>query len=455
MYNQAVHSFSHFKHALFTLGIDGREYPFLGTHFSLITILFSPLCYLFGSYTLLFVQIASILSGGLAVYKYCLQRFDPDSVIPVIAVIQFFSIWGIYSALAFDYHDNVVGAMLLLWFLYFLEKRNILVSSLFLLLILFTKEIMGFWMFFVIAGSMIKNRGKNSHEFIRFEIPAALFCLFYSGIVTGFIMPILQDNDTNLQLSRYSLLGHSFNDMFTNILSKPKQILTLLFSNTTGDNAYDGIKTEFHLMLLFSGGICMLMRPSYLVMILPLYALKFFSDDYALWGINYHYSIEFVPLISIAVTDFTGSLRKHRTIVILLITLSTVVASVTTLEQRKSKWYNAQNSRFYSKSHYRTDLNLPEIYKAIGIIDRQAVISVSSTLAPHMANRERIYHFPVVKDADYIALIITGQVTYPLSNYEYSARCDEYRNSGLFEVKYESNDLLILRRKGIKENRQE
>ena len=35
---------------------------------------------------------------------------------------QFWACWGIWAALAFDYHDNVIAAVLLPWLLYWFER---------------------------------------------------------------------------------------------------------------------------------------------------------------------------------------------------------------------------------------------------------------------------------------------------------------------------------------------
>jgi uncharacterized membrane protein len=447
MYNQALYSYAHFKEAIFTLGVDGNEVPFIATHFSFLTILFSPLYYLFGSYTLLIVQIFAILAGGLAVYKYARENFEDNSILPIIILIQFFSIWGIYSALSFDFHENVPGAMFVLWFVYYLEKRKLFQSAIFLLLILLSKEIMSIWALFILLGLMIKNRKKFRKEYIKFEIPAAIFCLLYGIVIMAFVMPSVQNSDNNLQLMRYSQFGDSWKDIVLTFIHKPQLIFSALFLNTTGYHEYDFIKTEFHLMVLVSGGICLFLRPVYLLMLLPVYATKFLSNDYSLWGINYQYSIEFVPIISLAFIDFSGHLKKHKTGIATIIVLTTIMFNLTSMVHRESKWYKPQDTRFYSKSHYDPELNLPEIRKALKLIDSESTLSVSSCLAPRLSFRNKIYHFPIIKDAEYIVLITKYRSPYPLREEEFAMRWEELKNSGEFAPIYDANNLLILKRK--------
>ena len=447
VYNHAVYSFANFKQAIFTLGIDGKEVPFFGTHFSLITILYTPLYYLFGSYTLLVIQIAAILSGGVAIYKYATGQFNESTIFPKLILIQFFSIWGIYSALSFDFHNNVVAAMLVLWFVYYLEKRKLIPTVIFLLLVLFAKENMAIWMFFIVLGLMIKNRKKYSKEYIRFEIPLAIISLVYAIIVIGFLMPSIQGAENNLQLTRYSHLGSSFSEILLTIVKKPLYSLSLLFKNILEDPAYNGIKPELHFMVLLSGGICLFLRPAFLVMLIPIYAQKLLSNDYNFWGINLQYSIEFVPIISLAFVDLLKHVKKYKKHIAILITVSTIVFNINSINHKKPKWYDKTNTMFYGKRHYNPKINLSEIKNALKLIDDKSKVSASACLVPHVAFRDKIYHFPIVKDADYIALITNNRSPYPLSKEDFNHIVDEYKNSKDFFIVYDDFDLIIFKRK--------
>jgi uncharacterized membrane protein len=70
LYNNAIYNFANFSMPKYTLGTSGVEQPFLATHFSLITILYAPFYYIFGSYTLLIIQIFSILFAGYYIYVF-------------------------------------------------------------------------------------------------------------------------------------------------------------------------------------------------------------------------------------------------------------------------------------------------------------------------------------------------------------------------------------------------
>ena len=97
--NNALYSLAHFRMSYFMLDLTVSHMNFFGDHFSPIMFLYVPFYYLFGSYTLLFIQIVSVLFGGYGIYKYCKYKF-PEGYVPLLITFQFFSVWGIFSALS-------------------------------------------------------------------------------------------------------------------------------------------------------------------------------------------------------------------------------------------------------------------------------------------------------------------------------------------------------------------
>jgi uncharacterized membrane protein len=437
----------------FTLNLgDETSCVYFSDHFSPITIFFSPFYYIFGSYTLLIIQIISILFGGLGIYKY-VSISHSNSKIPLILTIQFFCIWGIYSALSFDYHNNVIAAMLVPWLIYYYEKSNKKMFLVFCILIILTRENMALWLGFIVIGLVLKRlftEKSNIHikEIMIFEFPIIFFSLVYFILIEGKIMPYLSHGVQLNHLDRYSILGNSIHEIIINILAQQSYIFSLLFESPLKDSITFGIKSELHFMILVSGGFALLYRPYYLIMLLPIYAQKLFSNSFGYWGINVQYSIEFVPIISLCLSDFLIRFKslKNCHLIAIIITFITIFFTIKTIEERTSKWYDKTNSAFYSPIHYKTPFNIRELNKILKTIPENAVISASSSVAPHVAFRDKIYHFPTVKDATYIVLLFDGN-TYPLNKHDFDSELNKYKENINFEIKYNNNNLLILKRK--------
>ncbi len=450
VFNNALYSYAHFKsnYLIPTSNVSGTN--FLGDHFSPITFLYAPFYYLFGSYSLLIIQIASVLFGGAGIYSYCKLKF-PAGYIPLIITFQFFGIWGIYSALSFDFHNNVVGAMLVPWLVYFHEKNKKNLFLIFFVLILISKENMALWLAFIMLGLVLKRGAKNFKSVLAFEFPLIAFSLIYFVLVVSIIMPWLQNLNSNSQLYRYSSLGNSLPEIINSMIRHPGSVFRMLFENTLNNEKYSGIKTEMHLMVLASGGLLLFYRPYYLIMLLPIYAQKLFTNDFILWGINAQYSIEFAPILSLALADSVASFNstKTRYYVCILYTISTHFFNINSIDHRKSQGYNSGNTRYYSPDHYNPYLDLPSIYMGLKLIPDDAALSASNTLVPHLANRDEIYTFPIIKDAEYIAVLDTSTniSTYPASKKAYAAKIDSCKKSGAFSTVYDKGQLLILKKK--------
>jgi len=452
MFNHALYNFSHFTKNYFTLDIGGAEVNYFGDHFSPITLLFTPFYFVFGSYTLLIIQILAILFGALGIYKYA-QLHNRGVLIPYIILIQFFSIWGIYSALSFDFHNNVIAAMLLPWLVYFYEKQEKKKVLVFFILMLISKENMALWLVFIVsgllAGQIHTTKDFNLKKYLKFEIPLILLSAAYFVIITGIVMPYLRNHEGFNQLQRYSHLGDSVASIFTNIVCHPKYIFSLLFENLSGNELYNGIKSELHFMVLVSGGYVLFYQPRFLIMLIPIYAQKLLTTDFGLWGINAQYSIEFTPVLSMALVNFIKNIKSNKIAVTtaVLTTLLTIFYNYRTIENRKSLWYNKNLTAFYDSGHYNTILNIKDVYSQLEKIPENAVVSTSSNLAPHLAFRKKIYHFPIVKDAEYIVLFKSPENYYPLNKETYDEQIAHLRMSEDTDIWVETMDLIIFKRK--------
>ncbi|MBE9492615.1 MAG: DUF2079 domain-containing protein, partial [Bacteroidetes bacterium] len=122
LYTNALYDYIHFKwndSCVFKVISENL----LADHFDLYLIIFSPLSLIFGSYTLLIVQITAILIGGIGVYKY-FSIIQSNNNLSLFATIYFYLFFGIFSAVSYDYHSNVIAAMIVPWFFYYFRLKN-------------------------------------------------------------------------------------------------------------------------------------------------------------------------------------------------------------------------------------------------------------------------------------------------------------------------------------------
>lgn len=427
MFNHAIYSYAHLRPNYFTLDISGAAIPYLGDHFSPITMLYAPFYYLFGSYTLLIIQILAILLGGIGIYKYA--RFkNYSNWISLLFMIHFLILWPIFSALSFDFHNNVVAAMLVPWLVLFFEKGNLKYTLIFFILILISKENMSLWLAFIFLGLLLRDKNHYSGLNRKTGIILAITSLVYFVVVVIVIMPAYSKGLGTNQLGRYDHLGGSLENIIIGFFENPKYYFTLLFEDTLQSNA-TGVKSGFWYSFLIAGGFAVIYRPRYLIMIAPVIAQKMFSESHSLWGTGGQYSIEIVPIISLALISLLLSTRKNYIRAIILIT-------VIILGRPGFSAFRAE--------HYKPDIDLTQLKKDLKVIPPKAVISVSSDLSPHLFKRDKIYHFPIIKDAEYIA-ILKNRSPYPLRSEDFKRNIDKLKNDSSASILIESHDMIIFK----------
>ncbi|HAP69238.1 MAG TPA: hypothetical protein DCR04_05850 [Flavobacteriales bacterium] len=437
IYTHGIYRYAHLDWHIFTLGLEGQPFNHLGNHFSPIVALFSPLHYIFGTYTLLVVQITSLLFGGWGVFYFAKERLN--GIQPGLIMMLFFSMWGIYSALAYDWHANVIAAMLVPWFILFFEREDWKKAALMFALVLLCKENMAVWMAAIIVGLGIRNLFIKPMETNWLMTGSLLgIALVYFLVVQTVIMPALNPLGLSDHLGNYSHLGDGSGGVVKTILTKPRHIFYLMFESLQEDELTFKLKSQLHFMVLVSGGIALIYRPYYLLMLAPIYAQKLLSSSPSHWGVYSQYSIEFAPIIALAMTEWMKGFQFPNLKVPILVGFIGLATAF--------NWHPTRpNTGFYQSEHYQSGLNSEAIYNALELIPSDAIVSASNVIVPHIANREKIYLFPVLNDAEYVALLTNGRDPYPVDSLDFPLKIQELRNSAA-EIVYDENDFLIIKR---------
>ena len=449
IYNNCLYQYGHFHknhypylHYMFT--------NFLSDHFSLYTVILSPLHYIFGTSTLLYIQILSILFGSLGVYKIIKYRFNKP-FLAEIAMIQYLSFFGIYSALSFDYHDNVVSAMFVPWFLYYFDIKNIKLTVLFAFLIVIGKENMPIWLAFICFGLFLlhfKEKEKRNLALIL-AFSSIVYVLLVIKVIMPAMDPLMAKNGYNA--FKYTILGNNFKEIIFNLTHNPLKIFkALFFSHIESLPELKNIKFELYLCLLLSGGWMLLLRPQYLVMLIPIIAQKVFSDDFGKWGISGHYAIEFAPIVILCFYDGLQFLKKERYVfaIAIIVCISTIYITYDKMQDRASLYYSKTNGCFYIKEHYKCEFSKREVKKVMKLIPESANLSALNVFCPHLSFRKNIYQFPDVHDAEYI-MLAKSEYSYPVRGRDLDKQIRDYLSSPMWETISANRNIYLFKKKPL------
>lgn len=447
LHNSAMWDYAHFRFNNSTL-LQPELNNYLSEHFELFTMVLSPFCYVFGSYTLLIFQIGFVLFGGFGVYRY-IRELSSDKMLPLLAQLHFYFFYGIFSALNFDYHDNVLGAMFVPWFLYFFHTRNWKWTILLFIFQVSTKENMPLWMCFVCLGTALLYWKDVKLRQAAFYFSAASFLFFI--LLVKVIMPALaNEGEAYFQIrTNYSVLGSGLTEISTTIFTRPLYVLELLFTNQSGNPLANNYKAETYLFVSLSGGLLLFLRPQFIVMLIPIFAQKMFHNDFLKWGLGDHYSVEFAPICSIGAFYVIARLRqeKWKNYLACGAVILSLIMTVRSFDRTHS-YFDRTRQRIYQAKHYQKGYDVAEAHAALKLIPDEAPVCAQSPFVPHLVFRDRIYQFPFVLDAEYVVFSF-DETVYPLTKSSFASQTSALMNSEAWERIYEKNKMVILKRKAI------
>ncbi len=401
IYTQMLYRYAHLQWPDSSMFLPTAQ-NMLCDHFDLYLILFSPLVYLFGTYTLLIVQIVAVLFGARGIYRL-IGSYTDNRLLPYVAMLCFLCFFGVWHALSFDYHSNVVAAMLVPWLLLAFRRRRYGWSMALVVLISVAKETEPLFLFFIALALLWDYRKERTAR--RWLLVWMLYCVVYFVVIAMVVMPAIGDNSHVLW--RYHYMGDSFSDMAQYILTHPLQCIANVFVNFKGDAALDGIKGEFYCCMLLSGLLLTFGKPNYLLMIVPPLVQKMLSSDvHGFWGIAFQYNIEFAPVLVAASFIVLASWRPPRggfkrlnikylqCAAAIAALAATVATTCYTMEEPKA--YVRHNTlRIYDRQHYHQDeFDADYARHLLSLIPDDASVCAATHFVPHLALRDSVYICP-------------------------------------------------------------
>ena len=406
LYTKALHDYSHLHPSDCSFFLWNPS-NLLADHFDLLLVLLSPLAWLVRpDWLLLSVQLLAVLAGALGIYALTrdLCRRELPALLTMLLVLCQFGVW---HALSFDYHSNVVAACLLPWLILFVRRQRLGAATVILVLMAIAKETTALWLCFVLAALLIDHRRDKATR--RWLAAATAGCVAYFAVVTLWVMPSLGGGGGR-GFWRYDWMGASFSEVAGWLLTHPLQAVADIFRDFTPQGGHAALKTEFYICALVSGLIFTLFKPNYLIMTIPVLAMKMLSADAdSFWGIANHYNIEICMVGCCAATAVISRMRRPAWSNAAA-TLAVVLALTTTLYtvNHPRTPIRQANANILKASHYKQhDFDVKEANRLISTLPADASVCATTMFTPHLAARDSVYIFPLGLGygADYYLLL--------------------------------------------------
>lgn len=452
-YNFAFWDYSHFR--ISPVPTLPGNINFLQDHYSFLLMYFIPaywlLNWLTGTYTLIIIQYSFVLLAAWYTYKI-IQLKSNKHWLGVGVLFYYFLLLGRYTSFSADVNLAIISACFIPGFLYYFEIKKYWIALIIFILSLFSRENIPIWFIFIFIVLAIQHRKEK--QAVWYSITGIFISVIYFIMLFNVFIPGIETEERQYTLFNYSALGENPREALLFIFNNPIETVKLFFVNHLNDPAYDRVKTEFYIVYLASGGIILLLRPQYFIWFIPIVAQKVLNDSFIRWGIATYYSIEVVTLLPLSVFLVLASLKSKLIQNILTIILCIAALAVTIHKMDRVNnvvpWtLNPQKVKIYDKQFFEAPFNIRKVNKLLTQIPKEAKVSASDHLVPHLAQRQHIYLFPEVKDAEYVVFSVFDNY-YLLNHPENEKARNKYlMNNDSWDIIAEEFPVFLLKKKEV------
>jgi uncharacterized membrane protein len=413
----------------------------------LISPLYWLLGWLLGTYTLLFIQWLLIMTGGWATYLF-IKRKGAENFTACAALVLYLVVHGRFTAYRADCNLTIMGSALVPLLLLFFDSGKWKWFTIVLAVLLLTREDFSLWLFFIgvfLAIAYRRDRTRRNAALVTSGVAVVFFALVFTVIIPYF----LEDENKKYSLFDYRAVGHSPGEALWFLVTHPMKGLELLFMNHLGASYYEGVKSHFYWVYLLSGGAVLILRPLYLVPLLPLLAKKMYNDNPLRWSVETYYSVEFATVLPMLVFWVISEMKSMpgRKLIGVLTCTGAMAATVQQqfAEQERPLIGESNKHNFLRPGFYKPDFDPETTNRLLALIPNDASVSAGQRIVPHLAFRKKIFYFPRADDAQYI-VVFRHNDAYPLSPDDFDRKIGEVRNSSEWELMEETSQAWLFRR---------
>jgi uncharacterized membrane protein len=333
-------------------------------HFEPVLLLFTPLCRVISpSVALLGVQTVSFGVGALGIYALARHQQYRPSLAWLVGMLYL----GFSSNVTLAYYDFhllalTLGVLPWLWYAIAAERYGWVIGL--GLLYFGLKESVPLSLIGLGAYLVFQARGKGKRVGVAF----ALFGLISFAVIMKLVYPIFREGEETMYFAKYyGHLGRNLHEFVMTFVTRPSYFFYSLIRPP---------KLEYIAALLLPFLFFPLVRPVYLLPVLPAVLVNILSNDPAMTGRAYHYEAEISPaLFAMAVIAFSASRFRGLWLAVMLVAFTAPSALGI------ARW----NVPTKAQNRLREQLEKH--------VPHDKAIAAPQRIAAHLTDRERLYMF--------------------------------------------------------------
>jgi uncharacterized membrane protein len=420
---QAVWSTAHGQ-PLEVTNLQGEQVSRLASHVDPVLVAFAPLWLVWPSpYLLLIAQAVAVALGAVPVFWLARKHLGSE-----VAAGGFALAYLLYAPVQWlpldDFHAVALACPLLLFAFWYLDEDRIATFAVFALAAMLTKEEIGLAVAAMGLWYVIARR--------RFLIGGAIAALgtAWTIVAIAIVIPAAGDDGSDFY-GRYEEVGGSPLGIAETALTDPGRILEV---------AFDERGVEYLAELVLPLAALPLAAPAALLLALPELAVNLLSSTVTQTSIRFHYTAGAVPGLVVACVLGAGRVTRYRprlaTPVGGLVVATTFASAVLLgpLPNRIDQYDRTEHDRAAAE--------------ALEVVPAREPVSATNTLGAHLSERSRVFSFPVVHEARWIAVdeerpSLGDRLDPP----EAGARIAALRRNPAWRIVFDRDGILVLRRR--------
>ncbi len=390
---QAVWSTAHGR-LLEITDLQGDQISRLGAHFDPLIVVLAPLWWLWPEPSLLLVlQAVGVALGAPAVFLLARKHLGSEW-----AGLGFALVYLLYPPTQWlvvdDFHPVAFATPLLLWAIWYLDEERLLPFSLLAAAACLTKEQIG------LTVAMLGLWFAVAHGRRRAGAVIAAAGLAAAIVAVAIVVPHFAPGGGSPFEGRYSAVGGSPDGMVRTLLSHPVRFL---------EAATRGRDLSYVLDLLAPLGGLPLVSPLLAATALPELALNVLSDTRTQTSIHFHYTAGAIPGLVAGAVLAAGWLRRRSPRTTPFVVRGLVVLGLVSgvLLGPLPVWRHVPfGSDLATRDHVVTAHDRAAA-RVLNVVPRGVPVSATNTLGAHLSARRRIFSFPIVREARWVAVDLT------------------------------------------------
>jgi uncharacterized membrane protein len=388
---------------------------------------------------LLIIQVLGVTLGILGIFKIA-EHFKLPQFVPVLVSVAYALSPSIQHGLVFDFHTTMLMPSFIIFIFYFIIKRDTKKTLILILLFLLLKEDAAVYTIFF--GLFILGTTRN----IKLGSLLITIGIIYGYLAVAKIIPgFSKGGITNFVFDR---LGDSIPEVISNSAKNPAFALKVFLSPIAEKGAVIA-------STLLQGGFLVFWGYKELLLLIPLFSMRFFTKLDRMWGFSMYYAAPTAAVIAVAtIVGFAKYrfIKKKEYTALISLVYGTVFSFLLGTMIHIPGYYSSSIFREIIKPEFFSKLNSKETKttkKAIKQIPQEASVCSSQGISAHLSTRSKTTFLgSSVCDETYeYFLIDVNQNNWPLSDKDIANHIRMLKQNQKYAIIFSREGLVIFSRR--------